>query len=875
MTTLAAWRPATAYTKGATVRPNATQGAVPVPLVNGNFNAGDTAWTKDTGWAISTGDAYEGTHKGIYTGTGAGTIKASGTYAATPGQVITATIKAKVLDDADGATAFLKWYDASAVLISTTTGLESSVETGVWIQLTVVGQAPANTATVVFGVEATRTVGANVMIDDARWDYAAPIEARRLAYRSVQETAGVSGVVEPTWPTTVGNRVNDGTVVWETVELDWIEWTAQPILESGLTEPVWPTSVGGFVGDGTINWECTSRRVEDEKCPNTKVVCIINSKVFAVDEDIVRYSATAMPLDWSTASDAGYLPTGLQQANANDMAVLFPYRGNLCAWNANCFQMWQTDPDPTQMALLDQMDGIGSTHPLAARAVGNDLYFLSNQGVRSVGIANAAQNLQAGDVGMPIDLLVQAAMVQWAIDGNKALSTYWPSMGQYWLCGGDDGVTAGAGGALRLICAPPGGVAGEAYSYTYTATGGTAPYTYTVVSGALPPGLTLDEETGVLSGTPIGGGSFSFGVQVMDALGVVAYCGWTAEVTEDEVEIEPGVLLITGAGQTGTPTPFITAEAVEVPTFVGIPTATGADLDHAACSVNSEGVWIAVTQYELLYSTSITTAWTSVATAFPTLTGRFGVFGASGWLIQYRGASHAGAIASASSVPTDVAPLTINIAGGSTRTSFSWINYTGGLYYGCVGFDADKLLLSCATLGGEWAVVTTEAGSLGGAVTELIRFFYDIISFNGALYAACYNASAFGGLGGGDVVRKSTDGGATWDTLLVDGRDDASIKPFQMSTGGGVVIAVNRDVTMVFTSADGFATGHATGVSRTIADLPRNEVEGRFVAYAAGRFYIMGDSGVVSTIDGITFSAVSSYPAGFSGPVSIAARNGT
>lgn len=552
MATLAAWRPATAYAKGATVRPNAAQGSVPVALVNGNFEAGDTAWTKDAGWAISTGSAYEGTWKAIYTGTGAGTIKASGTYAATAGQIITATIKAKVLDAADGATAFLKWYDASNVLISTTTGLESSVETGVWMQLSVVSQAPANAAFVVFGVEATRTVGASVAIDDARWDYSAPIEARRMAYRAAQDTAGVSGVVEPTWPTTLGARVTDGTVIWEAVQLDWIEWTARPIIESGVTEPAWPTTVGGFVSDGTTNWEAVSRRVEDENCPQSKVVAIIASKVFAEDADIVRFCATANPLDWTTREDAGYLPTGLQQSNANNMAVLQPYRGNLGCWNANVFQMWQVDPDPTNMALLDQMDGVGSTHTLAATAVGNDLYYLAAPGVRSVGIANAAENLQAGDVGMPIDVLVQAAMAQSVIDGTKALSTYWPGMGQYWLTFGDDGQTAGAGGALRLICAPPAGELGADYTYTYTATGGTAPYTFSVVSGTLPPGLSLDEDTGVLSGIPTEEGSFSFGIQVMDDIGVVAYCGWASEVVEDEVEIEEGVARFLGTGRSST-----------------------------------------------------------------------------------------------------------------------------------------------------------------------------------------------------------------------------------------------------------------------------------------------------------------------------------
>lgn len=345
---------------------------------------------------------------------------------------------------------------------------------------------------------------------------------------------------------------------------------------------------------------------------------------------------------------------------------------------------------------------------------------------------------------------------------------------------------------------------------------------------------------------------------------VVSVCGERTEADDGTARI-----LITGNGNTGSPTPFICAEAEEVPTFVGIPTATGADVNNTACSVNAAGVWIAVGEDELLYSTDITSAWTSIATAFPTETGRFGVYGPDGWLLQYRGVSHTGLLASAASTPTDVDAVSVDLA-GTPRSSFSWINYTGGKYYGCIGFGGTDLLWSCATIGGVWASVTSETGSLTGAATEAIRFFYDIVEFEGALYAACYNASAFGGLGGGDVVRKSTDGGATLDELVIDGRDGTA-SPFQMCLGNGILIVVNRDVTKVWTSADGFTTAHSTGVSRSIADLPRNEKEGRFVAYASGRFFIMGDTGAVSTTDGITFGAVASYPATFTGPVSIAA----
>lgn len=198
--------------------------------------------------------------------------------------------------------------------------------------------------------------------------------------------------------------------------------------DSFKRQPAWPTDMGALVQDGTINWRAVPRRVEDERCPRTKVVAIVASKVFAADKDIVRYSATANPLDWSTADDAGYLPTGLQQANSNDVAVLAPYRANLAPMNASSFQNWQVDPDPASMALLDQMDGIGSVWPKAAIPVANDLFYLSQLGVRTIGIANAAENLASGDVGAPIDILVQEALRVAAANGSKVVGTYYPGV---------------------------------------------------------------------------------------------------------------------------------------------------------------------------------------------------------------------------------------------------------------------------------------------------------------------------------------------------------------------------------------------------------------------------------------------------------------
>jgi hypothetical protein len=77
------------------------------------------------------------------------------------------------------------------------------------------------------------------------------------------------------------------------------------------------------------------------------------------------------------------------------------------------------------------------------------------------------------------------------------------------------------GSALTISTASlPGGTVGTAYTSTLAATGGVPPYTWTA-TGSLPAGLALSG-TGVLSGTPSAGGSFTIGVKVTDSQGVTA-----------------------------------------------------------------------------------------------------------------------------------------------------------------------------------------------------------------------------------------------------------------------------------------------------------------------------------------------------------------
>ncbi len=60
--------------------------------------------------------------------------------------------------------------------------------------------------------------------------------------------------------------------------------------------------------------------------------------------------------------------------------------------------------------------------------------------------------------------------------------------------------------------------AGAPFSYQLTVTGGTSPFTWSIVSGALPAGLSLNTQTGLLSGTPASAGASTFTAQVTDSV---------------------------------------------------------------------------------------------------------------------------------------------------------------------------------------------------------------------------------------------------------------------------------------------------------------------------------------------------------------------
>lgn len=82
-------------------------------------------------------------------------------------------------------------------------------------------------------------------------------------------------------------------------------------------------------------------------------------------------------------------------------------------------------------------------------------------------------------------------------------------------------VTAGVNPPVLACYTPPAGIVGIEYSYFFCVEEGTGtePFTWSVDDESLlPPGLTFDSATGIISGTPTTAGTYPFSVTVTDAL---------------------------------------------------------------------------------------------------------------------------------------------------------------------------------------------------------------------------------------------------------------------------------------------------------------------------------------------------------------------
>lgn len=184
--------------------------------------------------------------------------------------------------------------------------------------------------------------------------------------------------------------------------------------------------------------------ITDANNPRSISVTKAASRIFAINGETVRYCAAGNPRDWTSASDAGFLPVGLQQDTKASCTAVGTFQDALVVFFPEGAQIWDVATDPSANSIRKRLSGIGITDaPLSQASFANDLAFLSPYGFRSMTVTSQTDRIDDTDLGVPVDALVVPDIATAAVqpDRIETFGVWVHQLGQYW-CVMDAGATS-------------------------------------------------------------------------------------------------------------------------------------------------------------------------------------------------------------------------------------------------------------------------------------------------------------------------------------------------------------------------------------------------------------------------------------------------
>lgn len=258
------------------------------------------------------------------------------------------------------------------------------------------------------------TVGGIEVLNSAvSWDTdtdttAANIAAQIVSYNSSPEYTAVA----------VGNRV---TVIASTAGTA-ANGLAVVLTTTGLT--VSPTS--GSMADGAAS----STTFQPGAFVSTHI-----GKMFALSGKLVHFSGLDQPTQFTTDyTGAGFIDMSRQARLAGDLVSIAPYQQYLAIFAGNAILVYFFDPDPTLTRKSQVLNNTGTDFRNSVSQFGDaDVFYLHGSGIRSLRARDSSNAAATSDIGIPIDTLVQAAILNLSGESlHRVFALTEPRDGRFW-----------------------------------------------------------------------------------------------------------------------------------------------------------------------------------------------------------------------------------------------------------------------------------------------------------------------------------------------------------------------------------------------------------------------------------------------------------
>lgn len=129
------------------------------------------------------------------------------------------------------------------------------------------------------------------------------------------------------------------------------------------------------------------------------------NKLFADDPSagVLRFSATTTtPRDWTKARDAGFLAVRRQSAGSTEIVGLSYFKEYVAVLFQDSIQLWQMNPDPSNIKFVSALNGPGTETPRLTTNVLGDMFYFSRGGFRSLSRSLVTGDNKAEDIGAKV-----------------------------------------------------------------------------------------------------------------------------------------------------------------------------------------------------------------------------------------------------------------------------------------------------------------------------------------------------------------------------------------------------------------------------------------------------------------------------------------
>ena len=136
-----------------------------------------------------------------------------------------------------------------------------------------------------------------------------------------------------------------------------------------------------------------------------------DDKMHSLSDSRWHQSCVGDPSDWNNTAGVYSDMTNLanHSRGSEELMAIAPYFQNLAIFGQDAIQIWFNDPDPSKSTRVQILNNTGTVAAKSVVEIGDsDVFYLSRSGIRSLKSRDSSNAAFVGDIGNPVDDLVQA-----------------------------------------------------------------------------------------------------------------------------------------------------------------------------------------------------------------------------------------------------------------------------------------------------------------------------------------------------------------------------------------------------------------------------------------------------------------------------------